>query len=70
MERAEAKKESEETQEVVELAKVEVNLKEEGDDLDLGHVRQGRAEDMNYMVKPLEMLDCGSWEEPNYNELD
>ena len=77
LERAEAKKESEETQQVVELAEVEVNeeevewgtqgeapFEEEQCDLDPEQVRQGRKEEkMNYMVKTLEMFEFGSWQE-------
>ena len=32
-------------------------------DLDPEHVRQGRKEEMNCMVKTLEMLELGSWED-------
>ena len=70
LERAEAKKGSEETQEVVELAQVEVNeedvewrtegeaqYEEEGGDLDPEQVRQGREDKMNHMVETLGMLE-------------
>ena len=71
----ENKKESGKTQEIVEVAEVEVNEEEEdwmteeeprqgdeGGDLDPVQVRQGREEEMNYMVKTLKMLEFGSWE--------
>ena len=76
LERAEAKKESEETQKVVKLAEVEVNeeevdcrteggthFEEEGGDLDLEQVRQCREDEMNCMVKTLVMCECVSWDE-------
>ena len=60
--------------EVVEVAEVEVNEEEEewmteeeprqgdeGGDLDPDQVRQFREEDMNYMVKTLQMFEFGSW---------
>ena len=74
-EKTEAKKESKETLEVVELAEVEVNeeevewstegaqLEEEGRDLDSEQFRQGREEEMNYMVKTLGTFEFGSWQE-------
>ena len=76
LERAEAMKESEETQEVVELAEMEVNEEEvewraegqtqfeaDGGDLNPVQVRQGREEEMKYTVKTLGMFEIGSWEE-------
>ena len=70
------KKESGKTQEIVEVAEVEVNEEEEewmteeeprqgdeGGDLDPEQVRQGREEEMNYMVKMLKMFELGSWED-------
>ena len=72
----ENKKESGKAKEVVEVAEVEVNEEEEewmteeeprqsdeGGDLDPVQVRQGREEEMNYMVKTLKMLEFGSWED-------
>ena len=72
----ENKKESGKTQEVVEVAEVEVNEEEEewmteeeprqgdeGGDLDPEQVRQGREEEMNYMVKTLKRFEFGSWED-------
>ena len=69
-------KESAKTQEVVEVAEVEVNEEEEewmtegearqveeGCDLDPEQVRQGREEEMNYMVKTSKMFEFGSWED-------
>ena len=69
-------KESGKTQEVVEVAEVEVNEEEEewtteeepqrgdeGGDLDPEQVRQGREEEMNYMIKTLKMFEFGSWED-------
>ena len=77
LERTELKKVSGETEEVVELAEVDVNeeevecraegetqFEEEGGDFDLEQVRQGREEEeMNYMVKTLGTFELGSWEE-------
>ena len=40
----------------------EAQLESEGDDLDPEQVRRGREEEMNYMVKTLEMFEFGSWE--------
>ena len=70
------KKESGKTQEVEEVAEVEVNEEEEewtteeepqrgdeGGDLDPEQVRQGREEEMNYMVKTLKMFEFGSWDD-------
>ena len=64
------------TQEVVEVAEVEVNEGEEewmteegprqgdeGGDLVQEQVRQGREEEMNYIVKTLKMIEIGSWED-------
>ena len=72
----ENKKGSGKTQEVVEVAEVEVNEEEEewmtgeepqqvdqGGDLDPEQVRQGREEEMNDMVKTLKMFGFGSWED-------
>ena len=59
----------------VEVTKVEVNEEEEEelmtkeeprnveDDLDLEHVRRGREEEVNYMIKTLEMFEFWSWED-------
>ena len=84
LERTEAKKESEATLEVVELAEVEVNeeeeeeeeeeevewraegdtqFEEEGGDLDLEQVRQGREKEVNDMVNVRGMFEFGLWEE-------
>ena len=70
LDKMENKEESGKTQEVVEVAEVEVNEEEEewtteeepqrGDelgDLDPEQVRQGREEEMNYMVKTLKMFE-------------
>ena len=64
------------TQEVVEVAEVEVNEEEEewmteeeprrcdeGGDLHPEQVRQCREEEMNYKVKTLKMFEFGSWED-------
>ena len=63
LERAEAKKESEETQEVVELAEAWKSqgdtLLKEGGDFDPEQVRHGREEGINCMVKTLGMF--GVW---------
>ena len=76
LDKMENKKESGKTQEVVEVAEVEVNEEEEewtteeepqrgdeGGDLDPEQVRQGRAEEMNYTVKTLKMFEFGSWDD-------
>ena len=75
LDKMEHKKESGKTQEVVEEAEVEVNEEEEewmteeprqgdeGGDLDPEQVRQGREEEMNYMVKTLKMFEFESWED-------
>ena len=74
-ERTEAKKEFEETLEVVELAEVEVSEEEvewwterhtfrnREAKKESEQVRQGREEEMNYRVKTLGMFEFGSWEE-------
>ena len=36
---------------------------DEGGDLDPEQVRQGREEEMNYMVKTLKMFEFGLWED-------
>ena len=36
---------------------------DEGGDLDPEQVRQGREEEMNYMVKTWKMFEFGSWED-------
>ena len=72
----ENKKQPNKMQEGVEVTKVEVNEEEEEeewmtkeesrnveDDLDLEHVRRGREEEMNYMIKTMEMFEFGSWED-------
>ena len=72
----ENKTESGKTQEVVEVAEVEVNEEEEewmtekeprqgdeGGDLDPEQVHQSREEEMNYMVKTLKMFEFGAWED-------
>ena len=74
VQKAEAKREG--VQEIVEVAEVVVNVEEsewraeeeaqvegEGDDLDPEQVRKGREEEMNYMVRTLEMFEFGSLEE-------
>ena len=76
LDKTENKKESGKTQEVVEVADVEVNEEEEewnteeeprqgdeGGDLGPEQVRQGREEEMNYMIKTLKMFEFGSWED-------
>ena len=76
LDKMENMKESGKVQEVVEVAEVEVNEEEEewmteeesrrgdeGGELDPEHVRQGREEDMNYMIKTLKMFEFGSWED-------
>ena len=76
LDKMENKKESGKTQEIVEVGEVEVNEEEEewmteeeprqgdeGGDLDPEQVRQGREEEMNYMVKTLKMFEFGSWED-------
>ena len=69
VERVETKKESEETQvEVIEeevewRTEGEAHFSEKGGDLDLERVRQGREEEMNYMVRMLGMIRFCSWEE-------
>ena len=65
-----------EEQEVVDLAEVEVNeesvrwrkevetqTEEEGAVSDPEQVRRAPEEEMNFMVRTLEMFDFGSWEE-------
>ena len=72
LERIDPKKESEEAQEVVDLAEVRVNedeiewsteeeavFEEEGGDLDLEQGRQGREKEMNYIVKTFGMFESG-----------
>ena len=73
----ENKKVSRKTQEVVEVAEVEVNEEEEewmteeeprqgdeGGDMNREQVRQGRREEeMNYIVKKLKMFEFRSWED-------
>ena len=77
LEREEAKKGSESVQCVVDLAKVDVNERqdeweaegyepqheEEEEDLDQEQVRRDYEEETNYTVKTLEMFEFGSWEE-------
>ena len=77
LDKMENMKESGKVQEVVEAAEVEVNEEEEeewiteeesrrvddGGELDPEHVRQGREEEMNYMIKTLKMFEFGSWED-------
>ena len=38
-------------------------FEEEGGDLDLEQVRQGREKEMNYIVKTFGMFEFGSWQE-------
>ena len=49
----------------------ETQFEEEGGDLDLEQVRQGREEEMNNIVKTPGMFEFGSWEEVTSNhEMD
>ena len=76
LDKMENKKESGKSQEVVEVAEVEVNEEEEqwmteeesrqveeGCDLDPEQVRQGREEEIKYIIKILKMFEFESWEE-------
>ena len=76
LDKMENKKESGKVQEVVEVAEVEVNEEEEewmteeesrrgdeGGDLDPEQVRQGREEEINYMIKTLGMFELGFWKD-------
>ena len=76
LDKMENKKESGKSQEVVEVAEVEVNVEEEewmteeesrqveeGGDLDPEQVRQGREEEIIYISKTLKMFEFESWEE-------
>ena len=44
----------------------ETQKEEAGGDFDRDHVRQGREEEMNCMVKTLRMFEFGSWEEGTF----
>ena len=76
LDRAENKKELDKAQDVVEVTDLEVNEEEEewtteeeprqvdeGGDQDPEQVRQGREEEMNYMIKTLGMFEFGSWKD-------
>ena len=79
LDKMENKKESCKSQEVMEVAEVEVNEEEErmtdeesrqveeGSDLDPEQVRQGREEEINYIIKTLKMFEFESWEEATSN---
>ena len=65
----ENKKEMGKVQEVVDeeldkwMTEEESHRGDEGVDLDPKQVRQGREEEMNYMIKTLKMFEFGSWED-------